>query len=47
MVQAFPFGNISAAGHHTLIQEVLPVKSPGERHQQRLVNLIGQLGRCG
>jgi hypothetical protein len=45
VVQAFALGDLAAAGHHAVVEQLLPVERPGQRHQQGRVVLHGDLVR--
>lgn len=45
VVQAFALGDLGAAGHHAVVEQLLPVEGPRQRHQQGLIVLRGDLTR--
>jgi hypothetical protein len=46
VVQTFALGDLASAGHHAVVEQLLPVERPRQRHQQGLVVLRGDLA-CG
>jgi len=46
MMQALALGDVGAAGHHTVVEQLLPVESPYQHHQHGAVELA-TCGRTG
>jgi hypothetical protein len=47
VVQAFALGDIAAAGNDAVVEQLLPVERPGQRHLQWLLNVSARVPLCG
>ena len=45
VVQAFALRDLAPTADHTIVEQLLPVEGPRQRHQQGLVDLAGDLAR--